>query len=340
MPDGQTLLLAVTIAVALGFDFTNGFHDTANAVATTISTHALGPRAAVAMSAALNLVGAVVSIELLHTSVANTIGGLVSPHRGVALGMIIAALIGAIVWNLVTWRAGIPSSSSHALIGALIGMGIVGYGIDAVKWGKVIPVVAALVTSPLAGLILAYLFTALVLNVFRNAHPRRANSRFRSAQVLSGAFVSFSHGANDAQKTMGVMTLALVATHHVAASSKGFASPPLWVVVAAALAIGFGTYAGGWRIIRTLGTRVVRLDPVDGFAAQSMAAVVIQAATQVALPVSTTHVISGAVMGAGATRRLGAVRWGVARNILVTWLITIPAAALVAAACAAVVSVL
>ncbi len=338
MPDGQTLLLALTIVVALGFDFTNGFHDTANAVATTISTRALRPGVAVTISAVLNLAGAIVAIELLHTHVANTIGGLVAPRGGIALGLIIAALAGAIVWNLVTWRAGIPSSSSHALIGALIGMGIVGYGFGAVNWGKVVPIVVALVTSPIAGLVLAYLFMLVLLNVFRHAHPSSANSRFRVAQIFAGSFVSFSHGANDAQKTMGVMTLALVATGHVAATAGGFPSPPVWVVLAAAGAIGFGTYAGGWRIIRTLGTRVVRLEPADGFAAQAVAAVVIQVATQVALPVSTTHVVSGSVMGAGATRRLGAVRWGVARKILITWVLTIPASALIAGACAAVVA--
>jgi len=331
---GTEALLTLTVLIALGFDFTNGFHDTANAVATSISTRALGPRTAVAMSSVFNLVGALVAIELLHTHVANTIGGLVSPKQGVSLGMVIAALIGAIAWNLITWRLGLPSSSSHALIGALIGMGLVAYGVDAVKWGSVIPVVIALVVSLLLGLTLAYLFTVITLNVFRTAHPSPMNRRFRFAQVASGAFVSFSHGANDAQKTMGVITLALVSAGVLSAHGKTFPSPPLWVVLLAATAIGFGTYAGGWRIIRTLGTRVIRLEPVDGFCAQTMAAVVIQGATQLALPVSTTHVVSGAVMGAGATRRIGAVRWGVARNIVVAWVLTIPATAAMAAVCA------
>jgi PiT family inorganic phosphate transporter len=337
---GSTVLLIVTVVIALGFDFTNGFHDTANAVATSISTRALGPRAAVALSALFNLIGALVAIELLHTHVANTIGGLVAPKHGVSLGMIIAALIGAIAWNLITWRAGLPSSSSHALIGALIGMGVVAYGVGAVKWGSVVPVVIALVSSPLIGLVLAYLFTVLVLDVFRRGHPSPMNRRFRSAQLVSSAFVSFSHGANDAQKTMGVITLALVSAGVITTSGKVFPSPPLWVVTLAAVAIGFGTYAGGWRIIRTLGMRVIRLEPVDGFCAQTMAAVVIQGATQLALPVSTTHVVSGSVMGAGATRRLGAVRWGVARNILVAWVLTIPATAAMAAVCALIVGAL
>jgi PiT family inorganic phosphate transporter len=334
-----TALLVITVVIALGFDFTNGFHDTANAVATSISTRALGPQTAVLLSAVLNLVGALVAIELLHTHVSNTIGGLVAPKHGVSLGMIIAALIGAIAWNLITWRAGLPSSSSHALIGALIGMGIVAYGVSAVKWGSLVPVVIALISSPLIGLILAYLLTALTLDVFRRAHPSPTNRRFRLAQIFSAALVSFSHGANDAQKTMGVITLALVGSGVLAQPAGGFPSPPTWVVVAAAAAIGFGTYAGGWRIIRTLGMRVIKLEPVDGFCAQTMAAVVIQTATQLALPVSTTHVVSGAVMGAGATRRLGAVRWGVARNILLAWVLTSPATAGIAAACALFVGV-
>ena len=334
------LLLVLTVVIALGFDFTNGFHDTANAVATSISTRALGPRAAVALSAVFNLLGALIAIEVLHTHVANTIGGLVSPKHGVSLGMIIAALVGAIIWNLVTWRLGLPSSSSHALIGALIGMGVVAYGFEAVKWGSVIPVIIALVASPVVGLVLAYLFTILTLDIFWKAQPSPMNRRFRLAQIASGAFVSFSHGANDAQKTMGVITLALVSAGVLAAGGKTFPSPPLWVVLLAATAIGFGTYAGGWRIIRTLGMKVIRLEPVDGFCAQTMAAVVIQGATQLALPVSTTHVVSGAVMGAGATRRFGAVRWGVARNILVAWVLTIPATAAMAAVCALLIGAL
>jgi inorganic phosphate transporter, PiT family len=338
--NGVDALLIATVVIALGFDFTNGFHDTANAVATSISTRALGPRTAVAMSAAFNLLGALIAIEVLHTHVANTIGGLISPKHGVSLGMIIAALIGAILWNLITWRLGLPSSSSHALIGALVGMGVVAYGVEAVKWGSVVPVVIALVASPLIGLVLAYLFTVLTLNIFRHSQPSPTNRRLRLAQIASGAFVSFSHGANDAQKTMGVITLALVSAGVLTAGGKTFPSPPLWVVLLAAMAIGFGTYAGGWRIIRTLGMKVIRLEPVDGFCAQTMAAVVIQGATQLALPVSTTHVVSGAVMGAGATRRLGAVRWGVARNILVAWVLTIPATAAMAALCALIVGAL
>jgi phosphate/sulfate permease len=331
MPDGQTALLVITVAVALGFDFTNGFHDTANAIATTISTRALGARLAIGLSAVLNLAGAIIAIQLLHTKVANTIGGLVAPTGGVSLAMIVAALASAITWNLVTWRAGLPSSSSHALIGALIGMGIAGYGVHALKWGTVVPVIIGLITSPVFGFLLGYLFLLAVLHLFRGAHPSRANKNFRTAQVFSGGFVAFSHGANDAQKTMAIITLALLATHHISSRAGSFPSPPLWVVVVAAVAIGLGTYAGGWRIIRTLGSRIAQLEPVDGFSAQTMAAVVIQGATQFAIPVSTTHVVSGAVLGAGGTRRLAAVRWITARNILVAWILTIPATALLAA---------
>lgn len=319
------LLLLLTIVVALGFDFTNGFHDTANAVATTIGTRALPPRPAIIFSATLNLVGAVVATQLVHTKVADTIGGLVKPQGGIALGFIMAALAGAIAWNLVTWRAGLPSSSSHALIGGLLGMGVAGYGLAAIKSKTLVTTIIALVTSPIVGLIMAYLVMVLLSNLLKNAHPAPANRVFRRLQVLSSAFVSFSHGANDSQKTMAVITLALVSTHHL----KKF-SVPVWVAVIAALAIGLGTYAGGWRIIRTMGTRIIKLQPINGFTAETVGALVIQVATQFGQPVSTTHVVSGAVMGSGATGRLSAVRWGVARNIVIAWVLTIPAAAVVA----------
>ena len=336
----QDLLLLVTVMVALGFDFTNGFHDTANAIATSVSTRALSPRLAVGLSAVLNLIGAFAAIKLLHTHVANTVGSLISPKVGVSLGMIIAALGAAIIWNLITWRSGLPSSSSHALIGGLLGMGIAAYGTGAVEWAKLGPVVVGLVTSPIAGLALAYAGMIATLHLFRHAHPGRANRGFRRVQVLSGSVVSLAHGANDAQKTMGIITLALLATHHIAKPKTGFPDPPDWVVFGAACAMGLGTYVGGWRIIRTVGSRIIRMEPVDGFMAQTAAAVVLVAATELALPVSTTHVISGSVMGAGATRRAGAIRWGIARNILVAWILTIPATAAVAAAAALLVRLL
>src|ERR687898_802128 len=332
MPDVQTLLLALTIAVALLFDFTNGFHDTANAVGTAIGTRALPPSFAVGLTAILNLVGAVVTTQLLHAEVANTVGSLVAPAGGVAMSMLIAVLFGAITWNLFTWRAGLPSSSSHALIGALIGMGLAVYGLDTVQWGEVYPVFIALVTSPVVGLLIAYVLTVVLLNLFRRVRPSHANGVFRRLQLFSSGFVAFSHGANDAQKTMAIITLALFSSGHLPEFIV-----PTWVALAAAIAIGLGTWAGGWRIIRTMGTRIVRMQPVDGFAAQTAAAAVIQLATTWGLPVSTTQVVSGAVMGAGATRRFSAVRWGVARRIVWAWVFTIPASAALAALAALVI---
>jgi PiT family inorganic phosphate transporter len=326
MLDTQTLLLVLTITVALFFDFTNGFHDTANAIGTAIGTRALPPRLAVGLSAVLNLVGAVVTTQLLHAEVANTVGSLVAPASGVAMSMLVAVLFSAITWNLFTWRAGLPSSSSHALIGALIGMGLTAYGIDAVQLGEVVPAFTALITSPIAGLVLAYVVTVVLLNLLRRARPSHANSVFRKLQIFSSSFVAFSHGANDAQKTMAIITLALFSSGHLSEFAV-----PTWVALAAALAIGLGTWAGGWRIIRTMGTRIVRMDPVHGFSAQMVAASVIQVATAWGLPVSTTQVVSGSVMGAGATRRFSAVRWGVARRIVWAWVFTIPASAALAA---------
>jgi PiT family inorganic phosphate transporter len=325
MPDAQALLLVLTIAVALLFDFTNGFHDTANAIGTAVGTRAMTPRVAVAFSAFLNLIGAVVTTQLLHAEVANTVGSLVAPADGVALSMLIAVLFGAITWNLITWSAGLPSSSSHALIGALIGMGLVAYGVGAVQWAEAYPVFIALLTSPLAGLVIAYIFAVVLLNLLRRARPSQANGAFRKLQFFSSGFVAFSHGANDAQKTMAIITLALFSTGHLAEFDV-----PMWVVLAAALAIALGTWAGGWRIIRTMGTRIIRMEPVHGFAAQTVAASVIQLATAWGLPVSTTQVVSGSVMGAGATRRFSAVRWGVARRIVWAWIFTIPASAILA----------
>ncbi|HZC84227.1 MAG TPA: anion permease [Rubrobacter sp.] len=329
MPEPQTLLLVLTIAIALLFDFTNGFHDTANAVGTAIGTRALPPRFAVGLTAILNLVGAVVTTQFLHAEVANTVGSLVAPAGGVAMSMLIAVLFGAITWNLFTWRAGLPSSSSHALIGALIGMGLAVYGLDAVQWGEVYPVLIALVTSPVVGLLIAYVLTVVLLNLFCRVRPSHANNVFRRLQLFSSAFVAFSHGANDAQKTMAIITLALFSSGRLPEFVV-----PVWVALAAAIAIGLGTWAGGWRIIRTMGTRIVRMQPVDGFAAQTVAAAVIQLATTWGLPVSTTQVVSGAVMGAGSTRRFSAVRWGVARRIAWAWIFTIPASAVLAASAA------
>ena len=325
MPDAQTLLLVLTIAVALLFDFTNGFHDTANAIGTAVGTRAMPPRVAVAFSAVLNLVGAIVTTQVLHAEVANTVGSLVAPAEGVALSMLVAVLFGAITWNLITWRAGLPSSSSHALIGSLIGMGLVVYGVGAIQWAEVYPVFIALLTSPVAGLVLAFIAAVVLLNLFSRARPSQANGTFRKLQLFSSGFVAFSHGANDAQKTMAIITLALFSSGHLPEFEV-----PVWVALAAAVAIGLGTWAGGWRIIRTMGTRIIRMDPVHGFAAQTVAASVIQLATAWGLPVSTTQVVSGSVLGAGATRRFSAVRWGVARRIVWAWIFTIPVSATLA----------
>jgi inorganic phosphate transporter, PiT family len=324
VPDGVTLLLLIVLALAVAFDYVNGFHDTANAIATSVSTRALRPEHAILMSATANFVGA-----LTGTAVARTIAsGIATTPDGDAGQIIIAAaLVGAIAWNLLTWRLGIPSSSSHALIGGLIGAVIAATGTSALKMDGILgKVVVPLVSSPILGVVLGFSLMVVLLNVFRSAHPRRLNDRFRRLQVLSAAYMAFSHGSNDAQKTMGIMTLALAAGGLVPADAR----IPLWVIVLAATAISLGTAAGGWRIIRTMGQRVVKLDPVHGFAAETTAATIILGASHFGMPVSTTHVISSAIMGVGASDRFSAVRWGVAGNIVVAWVLTIPASGFVA----------
>ncbi len=323
MPDPLILSLLGVIALAVVFDYINGFHDTANAIATSVSTRALAPHWAIAMSAVANFAGA-----LTGTEVAKTIGSGLISSQFESQAVVAAALIGAIVWNLLTWRVGIPSSSSHALIGGLLGAVVIAGGTDAWKLdGIVNKVLLPLFGSPIAGLVIGYLLMALIMNAFRRANPRRMNDRFRRLQVLSAAYMAFSHGSNDAQKTMGIMTLALV-TAGVLPEFK----VPLWVILLAATAISLGTAAGGWRIIRTMGTKVVKLDPVHGFAAETTAASIIFTASHFGMPVSTTHVISSAILGVGSTGRLSAVRWGVARSIVTAWVLTLPAAGLMAAA--------
>jgi len=317
------MLLAV-FGLAVIFDYINGFHDTANAIATSVSTRALRPEHAILMSAAANFVGA-----LTGTAVAKTIssGLAVTPGGPTGQTIVAAALIGASAWNLITWRLGIPSSSSHALIGGLLGAVIVSVGSSAIiADGVITKVLLPLIGSPIAGVVGGFLLMVVLLNLFRRANPRRINERFRRLQVLSAAFMAFSHGSNDAQKTMGIMTLALIAAGILPADAK----IPLWVIVLAATAIAFGTAAGGWRIIRTMGQRVVKLDPVHGFAAETTAATIILTASQFGMPVSTTHVISSAIIGVGSSDRLSAVRWGVAGNIVIAWILTIPASAVVA----------
>jgi PiT family inorganic phosphate transporter len=319
----DTVLLVVVVIVALGFDFTNGFHDTANAVATSVSTRALSPRLAVLVAAVANLAGAFVT-----TAVAKTVGKGIIDTGLANEKTVLAALIGAIAWNLITWWLGLPSSSSHALIGGLVGAAIAQSGLGGVQWhGLAHSVAIPALAAPAIAFVGAFLLLLLIYWVFVWMNPGVANRTFRLGQLVSGTWVAFTHGANDAQKTMGVIALALFEAGHL---SHFYI--PTWVIVAAGLAIAAGTYAGGWRIMRTLGQRVISLEPESGFAAQAMAGVTIYTATRLGYPLSTTHVISGSVMGAGATKRLSAVRWGVAGNIVFAWILTIPAAGLVAAA--------
>jgi PiT family inorganic phosphate transporter len=323
----DTALVVLVVLVALSFDFTNGFHDTANAIATSVSTHSLTPRAAVALSAAMNFLGAFVTLK-----VAATIGSGVADVAKVTLLMVLSALIGATAWNLLTWYRGLPSSSSHALIGGLIGAVGAHLGLGAVKWSVVLSkMILPLVVSPLLGFVAAYLFMLGIFWVFRSASPRPANRGFRLAQIVSAAFVSFSHGTNDAQKTMGVITLALISGHAFSNLTPAHFYVPIWVIYASAAAISLGTYVGGWRIIRTMGTRLYKIEPAQGFTAQTVAAVLIQGASSYGFPVSTTHVVTGSILGAGSSQKASAVRWGLGLNIFVAWIITLPMAALFAA---------
>jgi PiT family inorganic phosphate transporter len=321
----EIALVVVVVAFALGFDYTNGFHDAANAIATSVSTRALTPRTALLMAAVFNLVGA-----MLGTAVAHTIGsGIIdigdarTSHTG--LVVVLSAVIGAICWNLITWWFGLPSSSSHALIGALTGVGLAA-GIN-VHWDVILSkVVIPMIISPLVGFSLAFVAMVGLLWLFKNASPHKVTRRFRIAQTASAAAMSLGHGLQDAQKTMGVIVLALVA-----GGLHDGDSIPLWVKLSAASAISLGTYSGGWRIMRTLGRRVIELDPARGFVAETVAASVLYTtAFAFQAPVSTTHTITSAIMGVGATKRLSAVRWGVAGNIAIAWVLTIPAAAFVA----------
>jgi PiT family inorganic phosphate transporter len=316
-------LLVVAILVALGFDFTNGFHDTANAVATSISTRALSPRMAVAVASGANLVGAFVT-----TAVAKTVGQGIIDTGLANTKTILAALIGAITWNLLTWWLGLPSSSSHALIGGLVGAAVAQSGSAGVQWhGLAHKVVIPAFVAPTLAFAVGFALLVLIFWLFQRMPSGAANRTFRIGQLASGTFMAYTHGANDAQKTMGVIALALFAN-----GSIDHFYIPWWVKVAAGLAIAGGTYVGGWRIMRTLGQRLYKIEPAAGFAAQVSAGGVIEFATHLGYPLSTTHVISGAVLGAGSTKRLSAVRWGIAGNIVVAWFLTIPAAALVAGA--------
>jgi PiT family inorganic phosphate transporter len=314
--------IIIVIVFALGFDYTNGFHDAANAIATSVSTRALTPRAALLMAAVMNVAGG-----FLGTSVATTVGsGIIDQPVGEGgLVVVLAALVGAIVWNLITWSFGMPSSSSHALIGGLVGAALASAG--TVKWAGVLDkVIIPMVVSPVVGLVLAAALMLALLWVFRRGRPTRLTRGFRHAQTVSAAAMALGHGLQDAQKTMGVIVLALV----VGGYHEGF-DVPWWVILLSAGALSAGTYSGGWRIMRTLGRRIIDLDPPHGFAAEATASALLYTTAFVfAAPISTTQTITASILGVGATKRLSAVRWGVAGNIVVAWVLTIPMAALVA----------
>ncbi|WP_084339092.1 inorganic phosphate transporter [Actinomadura oligospora] len=320
--ESQIAMLLLVVLVSLVFDYTNGFHDAANAIATAISTRALTPRVALLMAAVMNMLGA-----LLGVQVAKTVSEVITPPSGLhGLTVVAAGVIGAISWNLITWYFGLPSSSSHALIGGVVGAGLA--SASSVAWAKVVDKVAIpMVISPIVGFIAAYGVMLAILWIFRRKNPSKVGRRFRIAQTLSAASLALGHGLQDAQKTMGIIVLALVTTGH--SDGKGV---PWWVIVLCAGALSAGTYAGGWRIMRTLGRKVIEVDPPKGFAAEATASVILYLTAYIwHAPISTTHTITASIMGVGATKRLSAVRWGVAGNILVAWVLTMPAAAIVAA---------
>ncbi|MFD7444541.1 anion permease [Streptomyces sp. NPDC059909] len=320
----DTFALVATIGVALFFTYTNGFHDSANAIATSVSTRALTPRAALAMAAVMNLAGA-----FLGSGVAKTVSeGLIETPKGDrGMAILFAALVGAIIWNLITWYFGLPSSSSHALFGGLVGAALAG-GTEVIWGGVIDKVIIPMFVSPLVGLVVGYLVMAGIMWLFRRANPSKAKRGFRIAQTVSAAGMALGHGLQDAQKTMGVVVMALVI-----ADVEDFGDPiPVWVKIVCAVMLSLGTYAGGWRIMRTLGRKIIELDPPQGFAAETTgASIMFGSAFLFQAPISTTHVITSAIMGVGATKRVNAVRWGVAKNIVMGWFITMPAAAVVAA---------
>ena len=315
-------LLVLIILLGLSFDFINGFHDTANAIATSVATRVLSPARAVMMAGALNFLGA-----LSGTAVATTVGRGIVPPELSTQALVISALVAAIIWNLTTWYLGLPSSSSHALIFSIVGAGVASAGWQAIQFGGLEKTFQGLVFSPMLGFLGAFLVMLVLLNLFAAAFPATVTRIFGRAQVLSAAWMAFSHGSNDAQKTMGVITMALASYYGWSGTNWAV---PLWVIIAAATAMGLGTSIGGWRIIRTMGLRVVALRPIHGFAAETASATIIELASRLGIPVSTTHTISSAILGVGSTRRLSAVRWGVAGQIVMGWVLTIPACFLLA----------
>jgi PiT family inorganic phosphate transporter len=321
---GSDIVLYIVVATALAFDFTNGFHDTANAIATSISTRAMSPRAAVLMSAVLNFVGAFVSL-----AVAATVAKGIVKADAITPTIVFGGLIGAIAWNLLTWWFGLPSSSSHALIGGIVGSAFVAEGPSAILGdGIVEKVVIPGLLAPTLAFAVAGLSILIAYRVVGRQKPGVVTRGYRLGQLVTGSLFSLAHGTNDAQKTMGIITLALVAHGDL----SGDFHVPTWVVVSSATAIALGTYFGGWRIIRTMGSRIIKMDPAQGFSAQGAGAAVVLSASHLGFPLSTTHVISGGIMGAGAAKRLSAVRWGVAGNIVMAWVLTLPCAAVIGGA--------
>ncbi len=316
MPSPALMGLVLIVAIALVFDFINGFHDTANAIATSVATRVLAPGTAVLMAGVLNVAGA-----LTGTAVASTVGkGIVPPTDATQL-LVAAALLAAISWDLITWWFGIPSSSSHALIFSIVGAGIASAGWQSIQFAGLTKTFQGLAFSPLLGFLGAFLIMLLLLWIFARARPRLVTRIFGRLQILSAAWVAFSHGGNDAQKTMGVITMALASYFGWTGSQW---QVPLWVILAAATSMGLGTAIGGWRIVKTVGLKVVDLRPINGFAVETASAAIIETASRLGIPVSTTHVISSAILGVGATKRVSAVRWGVAGRIVAAWVLTIP----------------
>ncbi len=317
MHDSFTLLICV-IVLATIFDFINGFHDTANAIATSVSTRVLSPKVAVAMAAVLNIAGA-----FAGTAVAKMVGSGLVEASSVTQLTVLSALLAAIIWDLITWYFGLPTSSSHAILSSLVGAAVATAGTGVVIQKGVYKILIALIASPVVGLIFGYLLMQLLVSIFRRSSPALVSKIFKRSQIASAAYMAFSHGNNDAQKTMGIITMALVSAHIVPDFSV-----PIWVIALCASAMGLGTAIGGWRIIKTLGVKLVNLRPIHGFAAEVSAASIIEVASHWGLPLSTTHIISSTIMGVGASKRLSAVRWGVGGNIVVAWIITLPACAL------------
>lgn len=321
--DHLTWIVVIIVILALGFDFINGFHDTANAIATSVSTRALSPRLAILLASVMNLVGA-----LMYTGVAKSIGGdITNPFQlKHGLTVVVATLIAAILWNLITWWQGIPSSSSHALIGSLAGAAIASEGWDGINYSGFGKIVFGLVISPVLAFVVGYIIMFLLKHLFANASPRYINKGFRTGQIFTAALQSFSHGTNDAQKAMGIITLALVT-----GGIQSHLEVPLWVKILAAISMALGTSVGGWKIIKTMGTKIFKIEPINGFSADLSSAAIIFSATLTHLPVSTTHVITSSILGVGSAKRFSSVRWNTAGRIVVAWIVTIPIASVIAA---------